>query len=131
METINRNNKTNRSLTIGIFFMILGSLFLMRNIGLDIPLWIISWHTILLAAGAWIGYRKNFKPGGWIVMMIVGAAFTLKDLMFFDFSPYTSAFILIGVGLYLILKPKREMQFCDEFKRRKEHISMDDFNGGR
>jgi len=113
METLNNKIKSNRQFGMGIFLLVIGAIFLLRNIGLNIPFWVLSWHTLFLALGLLIGYRKNFKAGGWVFFVILGGVFTLKDLIFFDISQYTTAMVLIGVGLYMIFRPKRDVQFCD------------------
>lgn len=118
MKDLNRN-KSNRHFGLGIFLLLIGAVFLLRNVGLALPFWIFSWHTIFLAIGLFIGYRKNFRAGGWVLLVILGGIFTLKDLVLFDMSQYTTALILIGVGLYMIFKPKKEIQFCD-FGDKKE-----------
>jgi cellulose synthase/poly-beta-1,6-N-acetylglucosamine synthase-like glycosyltransferase len=123
METFDNNKRQNRRLGLGIILLIFGSIFLMKNIGLFIPFWVLSWHTILLAVGMWFGYKKNFKAGGWVLMVLVGGIFTLRDILFFDISSYIPAMVLIGLGLYLILKPKKHMQFCD-FGHRKDHVKI-------
>ncbi|HKG08200.1 MAG TPA: hypothetical protein VKB19_17170 [Pedobacter sp.] len=124
MKPFNNNNRKKHHLGLGILFLVLGSLFLLNTIGFIIPFWILSWHTVLLALGLWFGYRKNFKAGGWVVMVLVGGIFTLKDVIFFDISGYTTAMLFIGMGLYLILKPKKEVRFCD-FGNRKERVNFD------
>jgi predicted membrane protein len=125
METFDNNKRQNRRLGWGIFLLVLGAMFLMKNIGLFMPFWVLSWHTILLALGLWFGYRKNFRAGGWVVMVLIGGIFTLRDVVFFDISSYTTALVLIGLGLYLILKPKKEMHFCD-FGNRKSKVNFEE-----
>lgn len=118
METLDNKTRSNRHFGMGIFLLVIGAIFLLRNIGLSIPFWVLSWHTFFLAFGLLIGYRKNFKAGGWVFFVILGGVFTLKDLVFFDISQYTTALVLIGVGLYMIFRPKKDVQFCD-FGNRK------------
>lgn len=125
METFNNNKRQNRHLGIGIFLLVLGAVFLLKNLGMFIPFWVLSWHTILLALGLWFGYRKNFRAGGWVVMVLIGGVFTLRDIVSFDLSSYTTAIILIGLGLYMILKPKRTVNFCD-FGNRKPKVNFED-----
>lgn len=120
METFDHKKRQNRRLGLGIILLVFGSIFLMKNLGLFIPFWVLSWHTIILAIGIWFGYKKHFKAGGWVAMVLVGSIFTLKDILLFDISSYTPAMLLIGLGLYLILKPKKELHFCD-FREKKTY----------
>lgn len=109
METLNKNNRINKHIGFGIFIIVIGMILLLDNLGLNFPHWIFSWSTLLLAFGTWIGFRKDFKAGGWVVMVIVGGIFTLSNIIAFGMSTVPGALALVGVGLYLVLKPaKRE-----------------------
>lgn len=114
METLNNNNKRNRHFGLGILFLVIGMIYMIRNVGIIVPFWVLSWHTILLAIGLLIGFRKNFKAGGWIVLVIVGGIYTLQSILSFSLNPYSTALVFIGLGLYLIFKPKKEFQLCDQ-----------------
>jgi len=129
MENLTKNNHQNKQLGLGILIVFIGSVFLLRNTGLDIPHWILSWHTVMLGAGLWIGYRKNFEGGGWLALTIIGAIFTLKDITVFDFdlSRISAALILITLGLYVILKPNKTKKFDHYFQNpssEKEEIKF-------
>ena len=120
METLIKKNHADKQLGLGILIIVIGAVFLLRNTGVDIPHWVLSWHTIMLGAGLWIGYRKNFQGGGWLALTIIGAIFTLRDITVFDFamSKISTALILIGLGLYVILKPRRLKSF-DHYYNQK------------
>ncbi|AOM79260.1 LiaF transmembrane domain-containing protein [Pedobacter steynii] len=111
METLTENKKINRHITAGIIIIALGSLLMLDNLGINVPHWILSWHTVMLAIGLMIGYRKDFKVSGWVVLVIIGGIYTLKDIAFFDLSRFTSALVLIGLGVYLLLKPNNKSAF--------------------
>ncbi|TDQ08354.1 LiaF transmembrane domain-containing protein [Pedobacter metabolipauper] len=124
MNTLNKN-KSERQFTIGIVLLVIGMLFILRNFGLLIPFWVLSWHTVMLAIGLLIGYKRNFKPGGWVLLTMIGGIFTLKDIVSFDMTAYTGALVLIGLGLYMIFKPKHEHHFCG-FDHKKGKLDFDD-----
>jgi len=113
MENLIKKHHTDKQLGLGIAIIAIGSIFLLRNSGFDLPHWLFSWHTILLAIGLWFGYRNDFKSGSWIAMVIIGGIFTLRDISLFDFhlSRITVPMLLIGWGLYFILKPKKVHHF--------------------
>ncbi|NQX41414.1 hypothetical protein HQN84_21360 [Pedobacter steynii] len=114
METLtNNNNKFNRHIIAGVIVTALGLLLMLDNLGLNLPHWILSWHTVMLGIGLLIGYRKDFKVSGWLVLVIIGGIYTLKDIAFFDLSRFTSALVLIGLGAYLLLKPNKKPAFWD------------------
>lgn len=109
MENFIKKNHTDKQLGWGILIVVIGSVLLLRNSGIDIPHWVLSWHTIMLGAGLWIGYRKNFQGSGWLAFTLIGGFFTLRDITFFDFemSKISVALLLMGLGLWIILKPKQ------------------------
>ena len=129
MENFTQNNQENKQFGLGVLILIIGAVFLLRNTGLAIPHWILSWHTAMLGVGLWLGYRRNFESGSWLAIAIIGGIFTLKDISLFDFnlSKATSALVLIGLGVYLILKPKKIKSF-DQFGQhstaKKEGINF-------
>lgn len=118
MENFTQNNQENKQFGLGVLILIIGAVFLLRNTGLAIPHWILSWHTAMLAVGLWLGYRKNFQGGSWLAIAIIGGIFTLKDISLFDIdlSRFTTAMILIALGTYLILKPKK-FKSLDHFRQ--------------
>ncbi|WP_443936468.1 LiaF transmembrane domain-containing protein [Pedobacter sp. MW01-1-1] len=113
MENFNQNNRTNKHMGIGILLVVMGSVFFLREAGLGIPHWVLSWHTVMLAAGLWLGFKKDFNGGGWFALTLIGAYFTLKDITLFDFelSKIAGGLVLVAVGLYLVLKPKQNRCF--------------------
>ena len=110
METLN-NIKSKRYFVLGVLFVAIGILSTIQNFGLYMPHWLISWHSILLAAGLLVGYRKDWKPGGWIIMVFIGGLFTLESMISFAVEDYIPALILMGLGAYLLLKPAKEKRF--------------------
>jgi predicted membrane protein len=107
MKTTNINSGNSSSrLWSGLILLVIGLVFFLRNFGIDIPDWVLSWHTLLIAIGLFIGFKRNFRGGAWLIFVLVGAYFTIEDMGDFDFSRYYFALIFIALGLYLILKPK-------------------------
>jgi predicted membrane protein len=118
METLNRKNNSN--FNIGILFIIIGGIFIAKNLGILVPFWILSWKSFLLIFGLLLGYRKNFRPGGWIIMVIFGSLLTLQGIVQFSLGDFSLPMILIGLGLYVIFKPKDDHRFgADHFKKEK------------
>jgi len=121
MENLIKKNHTDKQMGLGILIVVIGAVFLIRNTGVDVPHWILSWHTIMLGAGLWIGNRKNFQGSGWLALTVIGAIFTLKDITVFDFemSKITTALVLIGLGLWVILKPKKFKNLDQNFQNNQ------------
>lgn len=124
MENLIKKNHADKQMGLGILIVVIGAVFLLRNTGVDVPHWILSWHTIMLGAGLWIGYRRNFQGSGWLALTIIGAIFTLKDITVFDFemSKITTALVLIGLGLWVILKPKKFKNLDQNFQNNQADV---------
>jgi len=100
------NNNSSRIWT-GVIIMAIGLVLFLRNQGVDIPSWIISWPTVLIVIGLLVGYKRNFNGGGWLAMVLIGGFFTLGKITDYSFSKYYFSIAFIALGLFLIFKPKR------------------------
>lgn len=109
MENTNISNKrTSNGVWGGAIIVIIGVIALLSNFDINTPDWLFEWHTILLAVGLIIGFKRNFKGSGWLIMVIIGGIFTLNGIFNFDDNLTRALFpaALIGLGSYLILRPK-------------------------
>ncbi|MFA4868292.1 MAG: DUF5668 domain-containing protein [Pedobacter sp.] len=129
-----RNNNSSR-IYGGLIIIGVGLVFLLRNFGYYVPDWIFSWHTLLIIIGLLIGYKRNFNGGGWIIMVLIGVFFTVREIVDFDISKYYFPLIFILLGLILLLKPKKSD--IDRGKRckarwknrmRRKYETMGDLN---
>lgn len=118
MENYNINNNHSNKVWSGLFLALIGFALLLDNLIPDIPNWVLSWRTLLIAIGLFVGVKHNFKGGGWLVMVLIGSYFTLDKALGnqFDVSNIGFPLILVILGFYLILKPKNN-RFCGDHKR--------------
>lgn len=121
------DGKKNNSTWAGLFLLVFGLVFLLRNVGIQLPYWVLSWHTILLAIGLLIGYKKNFQGGGWLAMVLVGAFFTLQRVTDANMSKYFFAMAFIIMGLYLIFRPKSSRLNNPKWKKKQANFTEGDF----
>ncbi len=63
----------------GLFLLLVGGVLLLDQLGFPLPDWLFSWHTLLIAVGLFIGFRSNFHGGAWIILILIGGAYTLQD----------------------------------------------------
>ena len=124
MEKWKDCNKNN-SVWSGLILLLIGLVFFLRNMDIYIPHWVLSWHTLLIVIGLLVGYKRGFNGGGWLIMVLVGSFFTLKDILDFDFSRHFFAIAFIGVGLFLILKPRRSGFNRDKWKKKHANFNTD------
>ena len=106
MKTTNINSNPKNRLWSGVILLVIGIIFFLRNFGVDLPHWIFRWPMLLIAIGLFIGFKRNFRGGGWLILVLIGGFFTIQNIGGFDFSRYFFAMIFIALGLYLILKPR-------------------------
>jgi predicted membrane protein len=101
----------------GLFIVAAGLLFLGREMGAQLPYWLFSWKTFLIALGLYIGVKHNFRHRGWIVLVLIGSAFIVSDLYpELSIKAYLWPVVLIIVGLFMIFRPSkrryRDWQNC-------------------
>lgn len=118
METQDKKHKFNFQLAAGAAIASVGLIMLLNNLGLGIPHWVLSWHTIMLAIGLWIGYNKDFKVSGWLILVIIGGVYTLNDLPFLDLTGLKAGLVFIGLGIYMLIKPSSKYG-CGSFTAKK------------
>ena len=92
----------------GMIVVAIGSLFLAREIGVDLPHWLFSWKMLLIVLGIYTGVKHSFRHMGWLVMVFIGSAFLLQDIIpEFTISHYIWPIAIILFGLAIIFKPRR------------------------
>ncbi len=91
----------------GLVIVIVGGILLARQVGADIPSWVLSWPMLLIGVGLFIGVRHSFRNPGWVVPVIIGTVF-LVDRYYYDFDvmKYFWPVFIIGIGLFMILKSR-------------------------
>lgn len=99
----------NSRVLAGLLLLVIGVLFFLKQAGLAIfPYWLFTWPVFLIALGVFIGVKSNFRGAGWIVLLIIGSFFLLDDILnLYELRRYLVPAILVGVGLMLILRPKK------------------------
>jgi len=92
----------------GIFIVIIGVLFLIRELGVMIPEWLFTWQMLLIAIGVFSGFKHSFKNISWIILILIGFAFLLKEFApWFHLGKFVWPVAIILVGVYIIFKPRR------------------------
>ena len=104
------NTRSNNLLT-GLFILAIGVVALMRTSIPGFPSWAFGWEILLLAFGLFIGFRHSFRGGAWLVLVLVGGIFLLRRIYpAFSFNQIWPV-VLIVVGLFIILRPRRRWKF--------------------
>jgi len=106
----------------GLIIIVIGSLLLLDNVGLNLPNWLWHWSNILIVIGLFIGVKHNFKNSGWFVMVLIGSFFTLKEAFGdeVNFSKVIFPGMLVLLGLFILLKPKSTYTHKAKWKKFNE-----------
>lgn len=93
----------------GILVVVAGSLFLAKELGADIPHWLFSWKTFLIALGIITGVKNNFRNAWWFFLVAIGGVFLLGDFYpMMNIKPFIWPVLIILFGLMMIFKPRRK-----------------------
>ena len=130
MENTNISNKrTSNGVWGGAIIVLIGVIALLSNFDINTPHWLFEWHTFMLAIGLIIGFKRNFRGGGWLVLTIIGGIFTLDSILDIDYDLSRILFpaALIGLGAYLILRPKNGT--CRSRRKSNYDVASGDVTG--
>lgn len=93
----------------GLLVVIVGVLFLGRELGAEIPNWIFSWKTLLIGFGLVMAFKHGFSRPGWVFPILIGGVFLLADVYpALAIKPLLWPIMMILVGLFIIFKPRRD-----------------------
>ncbi len=107
----NRNNQNNETSKIvaGVILVGVGSVLLLRNMGVLLPYWLFTWPVILILVGIYTGFKHNFKNNSWLIITGIGIFFLVeKFIPSLHLQPFFWPLIIIGIGIMYILKPNKQ-----------------------
>jgi predicted membrane protein len=103
----------------GFLLVIIGSLFLGRELGMEIPAWVFTWKTLLIGIGLVIGVKSNFRSWKWVILIAIGSAYLISDFNpELALRPILWPVLIIILGLMVIFKPKNKFGFRHRRHRR-------------
>ena len=119
MNKENFKGSNNSRVLAGLLLLVIGVLFFLKQSGLALfPYWVFTWPMILIGLGIFIGVKSGFRGPGWVVLLIIGGFFLFDDILnLYELRRYLVPAILVGVGLMLILRPKKQMPWKGGFDR--------------
>ncbi|HVZ57909.1 MAG TPA: LiaF domain-containing protein [Chitinophagaceae bacterium] len=92
----------------GIFLLVIGSAALLKSMDFNLPDWLFTWQTLLIALGLFIGIRHRFSGSAWFILLLVGGAFLLNDYVLAgDLHKHIWPIVIIAIGLFFLLNPGR------------------------
>ncbi len=110
-----RNRMDHRSkhshLWTGLFILIIGVAALLKVSNTDLPAWLFSWQMFLIGLGFFSGIKHSFRGGAWLILITIGAVFLWPEFNpDIEIKKYIWPAAIIGIGLMLMLKPRRRFK---------------------
>jgi len=129
-----RHRKNFSHVWPGVFMLGIGIVFLLRQSGVLFPGWLFSWPMWLIIIGLFMGIKHRFRPGGWIVMLLIGGIFLCDSIIpGKSIQHYAWPFLFIAIGCWIIFKPKTHRgNFRERWRERHERgmgMGRDIFDG--
>jgi len=106
------------SIWTGAFILLVGIAALLKASLTNLPDWLFSWPTFVIALGIFIGLRHSFRGIAWFILIMVGVV-SLLDHVNPDFSlrRYIWPIAMIAVGLFFIVRPRRR-NFAHAYEKK-------------
>ncbi len=102
----------------GILIVVIGSLFLGRELGAEIPAWVFTWKMLLIGIGIVSAIKHNFRHVAWIILIGIGSAFLINDFYpEMHLKPILIPILIIIAGLFIIFKPRRNYKKWGRWNR--------------
>lgn len=98
-------NSQDSNLILGLIILVIGSVWLLKELGIIFPGWMLSWPMIFIVLGLIILTKHRFRSGVGFFILLLGSYFLIKREFNIpiDLGPYLIPLGLILLGLYLIL----------------------------
>jgi hypothetical protein len=124
------NNFSNGRVLGGLVVLTVGTLLLVKKMGIDLPGWLFSFPMIPIAIGIYIGARQRFRNLQWLIPVTIGVVLLIANEVDMDVHRYIWPMIIIAVGLSMILRPKkskRSEEYWRDFGAQNSERSAEDY----
>lgn len=102
----------------GLLIVVAGSLFLARELGVELPDWLFTWKTLLIGIGLVMGISHGFRTGGWFIPLFIGGAFLAVEFYpEMNLKAIIWPVLLIMMGLLIMFKPRRKARCRKRWRR--------------
>jgi len=111
-----------RFILTGLVLLGFGASLIADRMGYVVPEWLISWETILIAVGIFIGEKHHFRNLSFLIPIAIGVIFLVNDF-YPDLTVrhYVGPGVLILIGLILILRPRKVWNWKERPHGRHHH----------
>ncbi|MBT0811868.1 hypothetical protein KIH41_11325 [Litoribacter ruber] len=104
-----RTNRSNSNLTLGMIFLIIGLVLLLKTMGFLFPSWLLTWPMILIVIGVINLVRHELQSWFGFAMVLLGGFFLIKREVGIpvEVEPYILPAVFILLGFFFILNQSR------------------------
>lgn len=103
-----RKKRMRGNTLMGLLFLLVGGVLLLRQSGYPLPGWLFSWEIIVILVGLFIGIGNRFRDFSWLVLVLIGSIFLVDDVWpDIRLQQYVVPIVIIALGLIFIVAPKR------------------------
>jgi predicted membrane protein len=108
LEPVGDEGRSNRGRALGgLIIVVVGTVLLAKQVGVDFPYWFFSWPMLLITIGVYVGFRHSFRNPGWLIPVGIGTLFLLEDIVpELQLKQFIWPIIIIGIGLFMIFRPR-------------------------
>jgi len=93
---------------------------------IDMPWWLFSWRTALIALGLYIGFRHSFIGIIWLIPILIGTVLIMDRYHPAHLTAFLWPALIIGVGLYIMFRATGKGR--GESQRTWEGITVETHN---
>jgi len=94
----------------GILLLIIGILLLLKAANVVLfPFWFFTWPVLFLVIGIYLGIKRGFRVGPWLIFFLIGAL-SLADTIdpTLNMDKYNWPIVFIVVGAVFLMRPKKK-----------------------
>jgi predicted membrane protein len=106
---------------VGVILLIVGGVFLLRQLNFPMPQWLFSWQMLLIIIGLVVGIRKRFSDASAFLMILIGSIFLIDEINpAINIKQFLVPIVLGVVGLIFLFSPRmsRNKRFNARCARR-------------
>ena len=92
----------------GLFLVLIGGIFLAKEMGVIMPEWLYSWKMLLIGIGLFVGIKHRFRNFSWIILIGIGSWGLIAEDFNLHISHVFWPVMIILLGFILILKPRNK-----------------------
>jgi predicted membrane protein len=110
----------------GILVLVIGILLFLNKLGMQLPVWLLTWPMLLMIIGLFKMIKHKLQHGSGVILFLIGGVFMAESLYpIFCVREFVVPIVFILIGLALLFRSgkKRDAGWykmkCEKYKIRK------------